>query len=143
MGGIDLRPHWTLLAARLADTPRELARVHEQILTLLPQTTGNDAWYLAHALRAIPPGTLAHDAPLLATHPHWAIRSVAALAWAADTDPPAMPALGAVLAHDPDSPVRRALADALAGQAASDRTQQARTLLAADVRHSVRRLLAR
>lgn len=143
MGGVDLRPHWTLLAARLAGTPDELGRVREQILALLPQITGDEAWYLAHALRALPADTLARDAPLLAAHSHWAIRSVAALAWAADTDPAAMQAVGAVLARDRDPRVRRTLAEALSDQPISGPTEQARVLLAADVRHSVRRLLAR
>jgi hypothetical protein len=50
MSGIDLRPHWTLLAARLATTPDELGQVRDQVLTLLPQTSGGEAWYLAQAL---------------------------------------------------------------------------------------------
>jgi hypothetical protein len=63
---------------------------------------------------------------------------VAALAWATDVEPPALQALGIVLARDPDPRVRRALANELARQATIPRTQQARELLCADVLHSVR-----
>jgi len=140
MSDIDLRPQWTLLAARAAVTAAEFGQVRQQIIALLALDTGDSAWYLAQALRVLPAATLAGAAPLLAIHPHWAVRSVAALAWAADTDPDSMAALGAVFARDSDPRVRRALADGLAAQPPSTRSQEAHDLLAADARYSVRRL---
>lgn len=136
---VDTRPHATLLAAKLARTSEQKNRVRDQAISLLGVA---DAGYLSvRALQVLAPQDLANFLPFLAVHQDWAARSLAAITWAQSS--PTDPAIGLLLAEDPDQRVRRALAGAVRMTSRSESVDAVTTRLAADRRFSVRVLLAR
>jgi len=77
--------------------------------------------------------------PLLATQQNWAARSLAALTWAASS--PDDPAIGLLLAGDPDPRVRRALAHALRDSTHTAASTQVKDVMRTDKRYSIRSVL--
>ncbi|MFJ8010803.1 ATP-binding protein [Streptomyces fagopyri] len=138
LASTDIRAHWLLLAAVVARSSEHAERVRERILLALPAPADDGGYRLAEALQFLPREAVAPHAPLLAAHPHWAVRSLSAILWAGHTE--ALVQLGALLARDPDARVRRTLATEVAKRT-DLRSGAVATLLAADPRHSVRRLL--
>jgi hypothetical protein len=134
--GGDSRPAAALLAARLARTPQQRDQARTAALRLIG-ADGDSDYYVTRALQVLQ-DDLVRDIPYLAKQ-GWALKSLAAIAWARSSD--ADPQAGVLLAHDPDPRVRRALADALARTPPTPRTDPAREALQADARHNVRRLL--
>jgi hypothetical protein len=102
-------------------------------------TDGDADWGVTRALQVLH-ADLEREVPYLAGL-GWALRSLAAISWAASDNLDS--ALGVALANDPDPRVRRTLASALAERSADARTAAARERLHHDPRHSVRELLAR
>lgn len=132
----DSRTAAALLAARLASTAQQRDQARAAALRLIGADSDSD-YYVTRALQVLQ-DDLARDIPYLAKQ-GWALRSLAAIAWANADD--SDPQIGGLLAGDPDPRVRRALADALARARPTPRTDDARDTLHADPRHSVRRLL--
>ncbi|MFD7602294.1 hypothetical protein ACFWAN_17475 [Streptomyces mirabilis] len=130
--------HWLLLAAVVARFAERAERVRERILLALPAPADDGGYRLAQALQFLPQKVVAPHALLLAAHPHWAVRSLSAILWAGHTEAPVQ--LGSLLARDPDVRVRRILATEVAKRT-DLRSSAVAMLLAADPRHSVRRLL--
>lgn len=133
----DSRPAATLLAARLARTPKEQRAARDAALALVGTDDGAD-YRIAHVLQHL-------DTDLDASLPYlaklgWALRSVAAIHWARSSTAPAH--VGQALASDPDPRVRRALARELALTGPSEQTDAIRKRLGQDARYSVRSLLA-
>jgi len=135
-GSHDSRPAAAFLAARLARTPEQRDSARRASMALI-SADGQDSVHATRALQVLQ-DDLERDVPLLAGL-GWPLRSLAAIAWAGSDA--LEPAIGERLASDADPRVRRALADGLANRPADDRTAGARGILAADPRHSVRRLL--
>ncbi|MEV6825557.1 hypothetical protein [Amycolatopsis sp. NPDC051102] len=134
----DTRPYAVVLAAALARTDEQKARVRTCALGLLG--LGRNAGYRAvQALQILGPGELLRDVPLLAVHQDWAARSLAAVTWPDST--PSEATVGLLLAHDPDQRVRRSLARAVHEAHHSESIERVRAVLGSDPRHSVRRLL--
>jgi hypothetical protein len=105
----DTRPHALCLAAVLARAQNQKDRVQELAYTLIGSSERAD-WYITRTLQIL--NTNDRDLPFLATQPHWALRSLAAVTWASSNT--AAPEIGRLLAEDADPRVRRALASALA-----------------------------
>ncbi|MGW6949160.1 hypothetical protein [Streptomyces xanthophaeus] len=138
LASADIRAHWLLLAAVVAPSAEHAERVRERILLALPAPADDGGYRLAQALQFLPQKVVAPYTLLLAAHPHWAVRSLSAVLWAGHAEAPVR--LGALLARDPDVRVRRTLAAEVAN-GTDLRSSAVATLLAADPRHSVRRLL--
>ena len=134
----DIRCHWVRLAAVLANAPEQHHQVRDQILLLLPGAEGNDAYYLARALQALPTAVLVPHLFLLASHPSWAVRCICALAWAREESSSLQ--LGPLLAHDRDVRVRRTLAEAI-GESRYEYHRDTAEHLAKDPHYSVRQFL--
>ncbi|HWD81432.1 MAG TPA: hypothetical protein VG497_21200 [Kribbella sp.] len=134
----DTRPYAVILAAALARTDEQKARVRTCALGLLG--LGRNAGYRAvQALQILGPGELLRDVPLLAVHQDWAARSLAAVTW--PDSRPTDATVGLLLAKDPDQRVRRSLARAVREAHHSETIERVRAVLGTDPRHSVRRLL--
>ncbi|MFD9562595.1 hypothetical protein [Streptomyces sp. NPDC059994] len=138
LASTDIRAHWLLLAAAVAHSTERAEQVRERILLALPAPADDGSYRLAQALQLLPREVVAPHALLLAAHPHWAVRSLSAILWAGQAEAPVQ--LGSLLARDPDARVRRTLATEVARRT-DLRDSTVATLLAADPRHSVRRLL--
>jgi hypothetical protein len=134
---VDTRTNALWLAAMLARTGDQKQRVRELAYTLIGSSEGAD-WYVAHTLKALELSDADRDLPLLASQPHWALRSLAALTWAATLEAPVT--IGHLLAEDSDPRVRRALASTLS-TATNPTATEVRTVLADDPCHSVRELV--
>ena len=133
-GNGDSRAAGALLAARLTHTDEQRAMVRRAALSLIGVS---DDYLITRTFQVL--GTSPSDELLYLAKQDWALRSLAALGWADNED--ADPALGTTLARDKDVRVRRALAAALAKRESTQRTQQVRSILAADPRYSVRACL--
>lgn len=96
-------------------------------------------WYVTQTLRLLNIDN-DRDLPFLATQPHWALRSLAALNWAHSSTAP--PETGRLLAKDAAPRVRRALASALATSPTNPTTAELRQHLAEDPCYSVRKLVS-
>ncbi|MFK0113613.1 hypothetical protein [Streptomyces sp. NPDC091217] len=138
LASTDIRAYWLLLAAVAARSTEHAEQVRERILLALPALADDGGFRLAQALQFLPREVVAPYALLLAAHPHWAVRSLSAILWAGHAEAPVE--LGSLLARDPDARVRRALATEVAKRT-DLRSSAVSTLLSADPRHSVRRLL--
>ncbi len=134
---IDTRPHALFLAAALARTQEQKDRVRELAYTLIG-SSDHANWYVTQTLKLLNNDN-DRALPLLATQPHWALRSLAALTWAHSST--AAPETGRLLAKDADPRVRRALASALATSPVNPTTAELRQHLAEDPCYSVRRLI--
>ncbi len=135
-GSHDSRPAAAFLAARLAATSNQRQQARDLALRLIG-ADGDADYHVTRALQVLQDG-LERDVPFLAKQ-GWALRCLAAQTWART---PALPsAIGDALAVDPEVRVRRTLAQELADTSPDERTAGARRQLAADSRHSVRRLL--
>lgn len=129
----DTRPDALFLAACLARTQEQRHRVRDIAYSLIGSSDGAD-WYITRALQVL--DTVDdHDVPFLATQPHWALRSLAAIAWSRGTT---AVGIGRLLAHDDDPRVRRALAEAVNHSPANHASEEVRELLTTDPCHSVR-----
>lgn len=135
---VDARPHALFLAAALARTQEQKNRVQEHAYMLIGSSEHAD-WYVTHTLRRLNTDN-GRDLPFLATQPHWALRSLAALTWARSST--AAPEIGRLLAEDADPRVRRALASALAESPTNPATAELREHLTADPCYSVRKLIS-
>ena len=133
----DTRPQALLLAAVLARSPAQRAQVRSRAISLLG--VDGAGWHVVRALRIIAPADLVRDVPLLATQQNWAARSLAALTWAASS--PDDPAIGLLLAGDPDPRVRRALAHALRDSTHTAASTQVKDVMRTDKRYSIRSVL--
>ncbi|WP_142233762.1 hypothetical protein [Streptomyces calvus] len=138
LASTDIRAHWILLAAVVARSTEHAEQVRERILLALPAPADDGGYRLAQALQFLPREVVAPHTLLLAAHPHWAVRSLSAILWAGHAEAPVQ--LGSLLARDPDVRVRRTLATEMKKRT-DHRSSAVATLLAADPRHSVRRLL--
>jgi hypothetical protein len=135
LGSRSLRSAGLRLAARCARSDEDQALVRELALDLLHEGDDLTANHVAHALSSLPPGTIVEVAEVLGAHSSEWIRSLAAMAWAADSDP--SPSVGRRLANDPSPRVRRAMASALRDR---PEHQATREILERDPRRSVRTL---
>jgi hypothetical protein len=130
----DTRPDALFLGACLARTQEQRHRVRDIAYSLIGSSDGAD-WYVTRALQIL--DTVDdHDVPFLATQPHWALRSLAAIAWARST---AAADIGRLLAQDDDPRVRRALAEAVNSSPTNEAAEELRELLTTDPCHSVRK----
>ncbi len=136
-GKHDNRPAAALLAAKLARTLEQREQARNAALALIG-ADGDADRDITSALQVLQ-ADLEREVPYLAGL-GWALRSLAAISWAASESLDS--ALGAVLAEDPDPRVRRTLATALAKRSADTRTATTRERLQHDPRHSVRKLLS-
>ena len=132
----DTRPHALFLAAALARTQEQKNRVQELAYTLIGSSDEAN-WYIAHSLRIL--GADDRNLPFLATQPHWALRSLAAITWAQSST--AAPEIGRILTEDADPRVRRAIASALA-ESPNPAAPELRHHLLTDPCHSIRRLVS-
>lgn len=130
----DSRTAGALLAARLARTPQQRDQARAAALRLIVGDGDGDATRALQVLH----DDLARDIPYLAKQ-GWAMRSLAAIAWASAAD--ADPQTGDLLARDPDPRVRRAFANAIARTSSAPHINSVRGSLMADPRYSVRRLI--
>ncbi|MGW6060539.1 hypothetical protein [Streptomyces sp. NPDC055189] len=140
LASTEIRAHWLLLAACVARSAEHAEQVRERILLALPAPADDASYRLAQALQLLPQKVVAPHTLLLATHPHWAVRSLSAILWARHAEVPVQ--LGSSLVRDPDVRVRRTLATEVA-ERTDLRSSAVATLLATDPRYSVRRLLVR
>lgn len=132
----DSRAAAVFLAARLARTREQRDLVRRSALAII-STGGQESYHATRALQALE-DDLKEDVPLLASL-GWPLRSLAGIVWAASGA--LDPEIGSRLAVDADPRVRRALAGALAGRPADERTARAREILESDPRYSVRRTM--
>ncbi|WP_201359280.1 hypothetical protein [Mycobacterium paraintracellulare] len=135
-GNLDSRPAAVLAAAFFAKDADEKNQVRDLAFRLIG-VAGEQGRHLADALQVIK-ADLNEIAPLLA-QAGWAMRSIAAIAWAKTPSMP--PELGERLSKDPDARVRRTLATAIR-DSPSTHPDQIRAVLQADPRWSVRSILS-
>jgi hypothetical protein len=124
-------------AAALAHTCEQYADVVAIAQRLMPDADVPAANAIAYALGLIPGETVGLDVSALASHGSEWIRALAAAMWCRTGGQP--PELGLRLAADSHQDVRRTLAAHLPDGAAY---QEVRVKLRADVRRSIRRVLA-
>jgi hypothetical protein len=133
IGSRSLRSAGLRCAARCAETDDEKAVVRGLALDLLHEGDELTANHVAHALSSLPPENVVEVAEALSAHSSEWVRSLAAVAWAADPTPSS--SVGQRLARDPSRRVRRALASALRDR---PEHQVIRDVLQRDPRRSVR-----
>lgn len=134
-GSLDSRPAAVLAAAFFAHDTDEKNQVRDLAIRLIG-VAGDQDHHLANALQVVK-ADLTGIAPLLA-QAGWAMRSVAAIAWARSSSMP--PELGERLSKDPDAHVRRSLATTIKDHPSSH-SDQIRADLQSDPRWSVRSIL--
>jgi hypothetical protein len=135
-GNLDSRPSAVLAAGFFAHEDGEKGLVRDLAFRLIG-IAGDQDYYLAQALQVLKVD-LAEIAPML-SQAGWALRSVAAIAWASTAT--IAPEVGERLSADSDARVRRSLATALK-KSPETRTANVRAKLAVDPRWSVRSILA-
>jgi hypothetical protein len=138
-GVFNLRPLGLKLAAVTTHTQQQAQTVQDVALQLLAHGDDNTVHTVAVALSRLPTDLLSLDIKLLAAHPHWSLRTLAAIRWA--QDPTIDAELGLALAQDPDPRVRRTLAKATTDTPARGVFKPIREILQRDPRHGVRRSL--
>jgi len=133
----DDRPAAVFLAARLARTAEQRRQARDVALRLATTSDEADFWS-TRALQVLIDDLAPDTLPFLAKL-NWPQRSLAAIAWAQNSTHPAE--YGLSFANDTDVRVRRALAEALAQVAETERTARTRQVLRNDARFSVRSAL--
>jgi hypothetical protein len=134
-GSLDSRPAAVLAAAFFAHEADEKNQVRDLAIRLIG-VAGEQDRYVADALQVVK-ADLTEIAPLLA-QAGWAMRSIAAIAWARSSSMP--PELGERLSNDSDARVRRSFATAIRDHP-SPHSDQIRAVLQTDPRWSVRSIL--
>ena len=134
-GSLDCRSTAVLAAAYFAHDADEKNQVRDLAIRLIGVAGEHDS-DIANALQVIK-ADLRDIAPLLA-QAGWAMRSIAAIAWARSSEIPLE--LGEQLSKDPDARVRRSLATALRDHP-SAHSEHIRAVLQVDPRWSVRSIL--
>lgn len=134
-GSLDSRSAGVLAAAYFAHDTGDKNRVRDLAIRLIGVAGDHDS-DIANALQVIE-ADLSEIAPLLA-QAGWAMRSIAAIAWARTPDMPS--ALGGQLSKDPDARIRSTLATAIR-DFPSAHSDAVRAVLEVDPRWSVRSIL--
>jgi hypothetical protein len=139
IGTATLRGHGLRLAAAAADNDDERSWVRWQAVGLFQAAEPSLVQQAALVLSELPRASIEEiDANLLAAHDHFAVRQVGAIL--SMRQPARYRRTALRLAEDKDPRVRRTLAEAAAraSATASDDVRDALTVLAADIRYSVR-----
>ncbi|WP_428339087.1 hypothetical protein [Mycobacterium sp.] len=134
-GSLDSRLAAVLTAAFFADTPSDKRQVRDLAIRLI-SVAGEQDHHLAHALQVVE-ADLKEIAPLL-SQAGWAMRCIAAIAWARSSSLP--PEFGERLSKDSDPRVRRTLATEIKAHP-SPHSDEVRAALQSDPRWSVRSIL--